>query len=115
MTAPGKKDEQDREELMRFLLETPFDEEVIAMDCADGCEELSQLAERVAAGESVATLMPALKEHMHYWKDCREEFEALVALVKAENAGLLPDLLALDSDETPEDDAHNAEPGSDAP
>jgi hypothetical protein len=75
---------------MKFVLNAPFDEFIIAMDCKDGCEQLALLAERAAAGEKVSDLLPELEEHMEYWKDCREEFEALVAVIKAEEAGGLP-------------------------
>jgi hypothetical protein len=89
-------DENDANKLMEFLLKTPFDEEVIAMDCNDGCEQIAALAERVARGESLDSIQPEFQQHMHYWKDCREEFDALVALIKAENNGELPDFIPED-------------------
>jgi hypothetical protein len=42
------------------------------------------LAERVANGERLEDIMPEFEEHVRCWKDCREEFEALVAILKAE-------------------------------
>jgi len=65
------------------------DEQIIAMDCNDYCEQLAQIAEEVAAGASVDDIMPRFQHHLRYWKDCREEFEALVAIVKAESNGEL--------------------------
>lgn len=85
-------DDKQPDPLMDFLLNWTFNEEVIAMDCRDCCEQLSDLAERVAAGERLCDLMPQLEEHMDHWKDCREEFEALVAILKAEQEGRLPQL-----------------------
>jgi hypothetical protein len=77
---------------MKFVLNAPFDEFIIAMDCKDGCEQLARLAERAAAGEKVGDLLPELEEHMEYWKDCREEFDALVEIIKAEQEGDLPEI-----------------------
>lgn len=82
--------DSNRDDLLKFLFEQPFNEEVIKMDCNDGCEELSRLAERVVAGETVESIMPELQEHMKYWKDCREEFDALVAVLRAEREGNMP-------------------------
>lgn len=66
------------------LLEAPYDEEIVNMDCNDYCEQLAELAERVAEGDDLTRLLPALQEHMQYWSDCCEEFEALVEVIKAE-------------------------------
>jgi hypothetical protein len=74
------------------FLNAPEDENIIYMDCSD-CDKLAGLAERVAAGVPVAQVLPALNEHLKYWKDCREEFEALVAVLKAESNGNLNDAL----------------------
>ncbi|MBC8171097.1 MAG: hypothetical protein H7X77_05480 [Anaerolineae bacterium] len=85
-------DDNNRDELMKFVTQAPFDEAIISMDCRDGCEQLARLAELVASGANVSDLLPELEEHMGYWKDCREEFEALVAVIKAERQGTLPQL-----------------------
>jgi hypothetical protein len=83
--------ENDANQLLTFLQDAPCEDEIVAMDCNDFCEQLSDLAERVARGEKLEDLLPALQDHMRYWKDCREEFEALVAVLKAESAGALKD------------------------
>ncbi|MFW5690976.1 MAG: hypothetical protein ACOCXZ_00635 [Chloroflexota bacterium] len=70
------------------FLSAPEEEYVIEMDCSD-CDTLAALAEKVAAGVPVAQVLPALNAHLAYWKDCREEFEALVAVLKAEDDGSL--------------------------
>lgn len=79
--------------IQNFLtfFEAPTDEEIVAMDCNDYCEQLAELAERVASGENLNDLLPALQQHMHYWTDCREEFDALVAIIKAEQGGEQPE------------------------
>lgn len=78
--------DENRKDLMKFLFNTPFDDKIINMDCNDGCEQISGLAERVANGEDLQELLPEFKAHMEHWKDCREEFNALVAVIRSENA-----------------------------
>lgn len=74
--------------LMRLLVnaEKPLDEESVKMDCNDGCEEIAQLAERVAKGERVEDVLPNYAEHLKQWDCCREEFEVLVEVIRAEQA-----------------------------
>lgn len=57
------------------------------IDC-EGCDaEMPHLVELMEAGEDPTLLLPAVQEHLTMCKDCREEFEALLTIVKAENAG----------------------------
>lgn len=96
--------EQDRQTLknaLDFIVNAPEDPEIIAMDCNEGCEQLASLAERVARGEDLQSLLPELEKHMQFWGDCREEFDALVAVLKAELCGALPDLPLCGEDESP--------------
>ncbi len=79
-------DEDDLKHMLEFLRAPEEDERIIAMDCSD-CDRLAALAEQVAGGEPVENVLPELAEHLHYWRDCREEFEALVAVLKAESSG----------------------------
>jgi len=83
-----------KEELNPMLnfLSAPEDEYVEHIDCSN-CDTLASLAERVAKGASVAEVLPELENHLHYWRDCREEFEALVAVLKAEDDGSLSESL----------------------
>lgn len=90
-------DDTNRDDLMKFVLNAPFDDVIISMDCTDGCEQLAHLAELAAAGANIEDVLPELEQHMDYWRDCREEFEALVAVVRAEREGRLPDLNAADA------------------
>jgi hypothetical protein len=60
-----------------------------AMDC-EGCGcQIDHLAELVAAGADLRELLPAVEAHLQCCHDCREEFEALVAIVRAGRSGLL--------------------------
>lgn len=77
--------------MLDFLV-APENEYVEHIDCSD-CDTLASLAERVAKGATVAEVLPELENYLHYWRDCREEFEALVTLLKAEDDGTLTDAL----------------------
>lgn len=81
-----KHDGDQLGKMFDFIINAPADEEIIAMDCNDGCEEIAQLAEQVANGVKLSEILPELQKFMNYWGDCREEFDALVAVIKAENA-----------------------------
>jgi hypothetical protein len=82
------QDKQDRvqqlEALMDFVANAPANQAIIDMDCNDHCEHMAALAEQVAQGADLSDVMPELQQHMRYWGDCREEFMALVAVLKAE-------------------------------
>lgn len=79
-------------ELLKFVENAPANEEIIAMDCNDHCEQIAGLAEQVANGAELSSILPELEEHMKYWGDCREEFIALVSVLKAELEDELPEL-----------------------
>lgn len=81
--------EDNVRDFLEFLQNAPADDQIIQWDCDDFCDQISNLAERVASGENLTRLLPALEEHMQHWSGCREEFEALVAVLKAEKAGML--------------------------
>lgn len=82
-----QNDDKKIDSLLNFLV-APEDDYVIEMDCSD-CDTLAALAEKVAEGTPVADVLPALNEHIQYWKDCREEFHALVTVLRAEDDGTL--------------------------
>jgi len=74
------------EKLFDFIANAPADDTLIKMDCNDRCEKLTQLAEQVANGADLNEIWPEMQKFMHYWGDCREEFEALVAVIRQEKA-----------------------------
>ena len=51
--------------------------------CDDCFEQLHQFAEMVLAGKDVAQAMPLVQDHLNRCRDCREEFEALLAALRA--------------------------------
>lgn len=56
------------------------------------CQEVYQLvgqyAEMAAAGEPAEKLMPLVAQHMEMCPDCREEYEALLQVLKAQPSSL---------------------------
>lgn len=79
-------------DLLDFVENAPENEEIMKMDCNDQCQKMSRLAEQVADGAELETVLPELKEYMKFWGDCREEFIALVHVLKAEMMDDLPEL-----------------------
>ena len=55
------------------------------VDCACAGREFECLAEQAAAGGDIHDILPKIATHLDCCPDCREEFEALVAMVRAEN------------------------------
>ncbi len=72
-------------EILDFIANAPDDESIIEMDCNDQCEQIASLAEQVANGMDLSEALPKLERYMQYWGDCREEFYALVAVLREEN------------------------------
>lgn len=54
------------------------------IDCETCAQQFHCLAELVAQGANAAELLPAVEEHIRCCRDCREEFEFLVAMLKAD-------------------------------
>ena len=79
-------DDERIDRLLDFIANAPADESLITMDCNDCCEKISRLAEQVANGAELSDILPEMQKFMRYWGDCREEFEALVAVLKQEKA-----------------------------
>ena len=84
MTTDHDGDQLDK--LVDFIANAPADESLIKMDCNDCCEKITRLAEQVANGADLNEIWPEMQKFMHYWGDCREEFEALVAVIRQEKA-----------------------------
>ncbi len=55
------------------------------MSCEVCTEQFDCLAEQVAAGADMHVLLPAVEKHLSCCPDCREEFEALVSIIRAED------------------------------
>ncbi len=83
----SKCDENNVNDMLSFIFEQPCEDEIVDMDCNDYCGRIARLAEMVADGKDLQQLRPAFEQHIQHWSDCREEFEALVSIIKAENNG----------------------------
>jgi hypothetical protein len=60
-----------------------------ASDCITCQERLDCLAELVCDGCEPDAMLVAVEAHIRCCRDCREEFEALVAILRAEQTGML--------------------------
>lgn len=85
------------DKLVDFIANAPADDALIKMDCNDCCEKITQLAEQVANGADLKEIWPEMQKFMRYWGDCREEFEALVAVLRQEKAAENFELADLDN------------------
>lgn len=78
-------DEPARKLIEHIFLKHQDDE----MDCEScGCQ-LECLAEKVAAGASLHDLWPEVEAHLACCRDCREEWQALLCILRAEMHGEL--------------------------
>ena len=55
--------------------------------CRECFEQLDRFADLHLAGKNAAEAMPLVQDHLDRCGDCREEFEALLAALKAEAEG----------------------------
>ena len=60
-----------------------------SIDCETCSAQLDCLVELVAQGGDLRELLPAVEEHLECCADCREEFNALMAIIHAESDGTL--------------------------
>lgn len=57
------------------------------VDCLTCGEQIDCLAELAAVGHDPKKLLPAVVAHLECCPDCREEFEALVCILRAQQSG----------------------------
>lgn len=81
----GLQDEHLRK-LIDHICDTHQDEVIDCDSC--GCQ-IECLAEKVAAGASLPDLWPEIEAHLQCCRDCREEWQALLSIVRAEQDGSL--------------------------
>ena len=55
------------------------------ISCDDVHAVLAEFAEKKQQGEPIAHLMPKVQQHLELCPDCREEYEALLLAIEAEN------------------------------
>lgn len=77
------------DEQLRKLIDCIFDAHVDAtIDCETCSLQFNCLADLVAEGADPRELLPAVEEHLMCCPDCREEYNALLTIIRAENQGL---------------------------
>jgi len=67
-------------QMARMVAATRPDE----IGCDECFEQLDRFAELHLAGKTAAEAMPLVQDHLERCGDCREEFEALLAALRAE-------------------------------
>ena len=80
--ASGSMDGLDPEllkEMARGIATTRPDE----LGCAECFEQMDEFVELTLAGKNAAQAMPLVEDHLNRCGDCREEFEALLAALRA--------------------------------
>jgi len=65
--------------MVQEILSTRPDE----VGCAECFEQLDRFVEMVLAGKNAAEAMPLVQDHLDRCADCRQEFEALLAALRA--------------------------------
>jgi hypothetical protein len=70
------------DELIKMLAQLESTQEV-ELTCDQVLALLDQYAEAYLRGEDVARWMPLVQHHLEMCADCREEFEALVRILRA--------------------------------
>ena len=80
----------DRMQSLMNCLEQTLDSEV---DCMQFDIQMDCIAEALAEGRSTAEILtPEFEAHLRHSNDCEEEFNALIAILKAEEAGELKNI-----------------------
>ena len=65
--------------LVRGIMTTRPDE----IGCEECFEQLDRFVELELAGKNAAEAMPLVQDHLQRCRDCREEFEALLAALRS--------------------------------
>ncbi len=76
--------------LLQAIFDNHEDEPPGGITCDGCCDEFASLVEMVVNGAELSVLLPAVETHLRCCRSCREEYEALLCIVRAEYQGLLP-------------------------
>jgi hypothetical protein len=66
-------------QMVRIVLSTRPDE----IGCEECFDKLDRFVEMKLAGKDAAAAMPLVHDHLERCRDCREEFEALLEVLRA--------------------------------
>lgn len=82
--------QSERMQSLINCLEQTLDSEA---DCMEFDSEMDCIAEALAIGRSAADVItPKIEAHLLHSNDCQDEFNALIAILKAEEAGELENI-----------------------
>ena len=66
-------------QMVRAVAATRPDE----LTCGECFEQLDRFVEMMLAGKNAVEAMPLVEDHLRRCRDCREEFEALLTVLRA--------------------------------
>lgn len=70
------------QEILRKMVVAAQDLESPATPCNDCWDQVDRFAELTLAGKNAAEAMPLIHEHLQRCPKCREEFEALLTVLR---------------------------------
>lgn len=87
LSRPGRPDSMSGlAQLMPRMIQKIAGTQEVEYSCDDVLRLLDQFAEASLRGEDVRQLMPLVVQHLEMCADCREEYEALLKVLKATSA-----------------------------
>ncbi|MEX0599716.1 MAG: hypothetical protein WD021_01430 [Rhodothermales bacterium] len=69
--------------VIKAILEAVFATQPVEIGCDECFEQVHRFAEMELAGEDAASALPLVQSHLERCRDCREEFEMLLAALRA--------------------------------
>ena len=79
LRAAAPLDPEKVKSMVRGIVTTRPDE----IDCNECLQQLDRFVEVTLAGKNAAEAMPLVQDHLERCRDCHEEFEALLAALRA--------------------------------
>ena len=87
---PGTENRDDgvkiSQDMLPEIIQSLEDTEIEEYSCDQVYMLLDQFAETINRGEDASKLMPLVERHLDMCGDCREEFDALLSILHAQNA-----------------------------
>lgn len=80
---PHVRSAQGNDVMLERLMQMLENTEEVELSCDEVFDLLDQYAEMELSGEDAENLLPLVKNHLDKCKDCHEEYEALIRMLKA--------------------------------
>ena len=68
---------------LKMMIDNIYDTRNHELTCSECLVQLDTFAEQTLAGKNPEEAIPLVQDHLTKCRDCREEFEALLAALKA--------------------------------